>query len=389
MTLNLLTFLLSSALAAEEPSTLDMTELGVAARLPPGWTVPRWSDWDLEALDGGPSVMVRVLSTDLQVEVNEASAREWAAWAVGELEGTKHTDGRVEKTWVGDCAGRPCAHAQIGFQYDGKLPATMLQRSWTGAGHAIHLRATAVNQNRAKAVAAMDTWQAAMTFTKEPLALPSGPVAAGADFGANLPEGWRAPVLPERAVVAGLARKVGEEKLDPDWCWSAIKPHGHGSPSVIVACQKGTWLGKVDEHSFAGVEAELRPKLFGAAPVGAATPAPLGTDGRLVFVWKPEGGGELAVRVAAVPYHRGIVKVTALGRHEDLAELEAGLAGVLQGWTFSGEDDRHPVGGADWWNYVTKYRRTDPVVLGPLALVAVGVVGMGLRLRGRKPRYED
>jgi hypothetical protein len=144
----------------------------------------------------------------------------------------------------------------------------------------------------------------------------------------------------------------------------------------------------VDEYTFADKEAELRPVVFGAAPVPAATL--LALPDRTGFLYHPEFAGK-TLYMGVVPYDQGLSRTWALGPSEDDQALLASLREALQDTTFSGD---HPVTPDQLLAYYVWYRPTHPGVLGSgcgclcLAVAAFAVVGTFALPRTRK-RADD
>ena len=142
-------------------------------------------------------------------------------------------------------------------------------------------------------------------------------------------------------------------------------------------------MGVVDEHSFDGVDLDIRKGLFGAAPVAAARKLEMGD--RFAFVYQPPLGERQFV-VGAVPYSKGIGRSWALGP-TGAEPLTPSLEQVLRASKYEGE---HPAGAMDYIVYAFKHRFL--LALIPVLLLAVLILG-GLSLlfsaRRKSPYDED
>jgi hypothetical protein len=183
--------------------------------------------------------------------------------------------------------------------------------------------------------------------------------------------------------VAQLAAKLGVEDLTP--CWSAIRPLANAEPELLLTCPAGAQLGVVDSFSFAGVDAALRPVLFGKAEVAAAKPV-TAASGHTGFLYVLPAQGR-AIAMAVVPYGQGVARTWALGPGGEA--FEPLLTGLVGGSSYEGA---HPAGVGDQVAYWVSYRPTSPVTLGAgfgvLALLGGAALTARRALGGRRS-YED
>ena len=374
---------------AQDDEPLYMADLGLNVTIPRGFRVPRWSDWDLDGVDKSKSIQIRLISTAFQQEPTEEAAQAWANQVVTELEAGDHTGARVVSSGVETLNGRSTALAEIRYRHKGKDDAVLVQRSFPLQGKVAHLRATGLTRNTSKVRRALATWDMGLALEKAPMDLEAnrGPLVSESAFRSTLPEGWRHPLVSELGPVREVAAKAGQGKIDKDRCWVAIKPYPEGDTAILLACQQGAWVGKIDEHSFEGKQEELKSLLFGEMEVGHASPLGASPDGRMSPMYTLSGSSDLAVRVAATPYDRGLMTTYAIGRLADGDALEAALVHVLEDTTFAGPDGgAHPVSFLNLVDYAVKYR---PVFLAPLLLVLLVVMVLVFKLATKKPSYVD
>lgn len=383
MTLSLLA--LGMALAAP-PQSFPMNDAGITLNLAPSWEMTRWSDWDFKAKtrDG---VQVKVWTTPFQVEVTEEAVQAWAGMYAAEMEGEGFAEVKVVSAKVTTVAGRPTGSVKLSMQprSGGPMKAVLNAMSFTGNAQVIHAYSIALARLDDKAERALMELASGLEVTKKPVEIKDGAVSTAAGFGATLPPGWRAPLPEELTATIAVTSKAGEEELDPAKCWVAIRPPPVGEPDVIYACTAALYLGPVDEHSFAGVEPEVREKFFGRVdpPVPAAESVAVGD--RTGFYFRP-GGGEKPIRLAVAPYGAGqVMMMWGLARNLDAAGLDAAMQQVLPKVTFSGENGGQPIIGLDRKvGYYLKYRTFSPIVMGP-ALLLLAFVGLVVRALGKKP----
>lgn len=379
---------IATASADEDADGYGMADVGATAWLPAGWTSITWADWELIAESKDRSVRLKLWTTPFQVPPDEASGRAWADMVAAQYQAQGHTDVGVVAAGVRDQAGRPTAWATLQFKFaeDPQQSGVVHLRSVAGAGQVIHLTTLASARNGKAAEAAVDTIVDRLRLDKPPLDASGDRVETAAGFAATLPSGWRTPLEPELAHVRAATAVVGEEKLDPALCWSAVRPPPTGEkPDVIVACQLAVHLDPVDARSFADIEAELHSRFFGRSdnPVPAATPVTVGD--RMGFYYRPPVKVE-AVRLVLAPYNGGLMMVWGLGGQLDEAGLDGALTALLPTVQFTAPGGGQPIIGLDRRiAYYLKWNPTSPVVLGPLVLLA-GLVGGAIALSRRPKR---
>ncbi len=379
---------LGSAHAADE-EPMYMADLGLNLELPKGWTVPRWSDWDLDAVDDANTTQVKITSSPFQVDPTPEAADAWAQLAIADLEAGGHSDAVVVATGVESIDGRPTGVAIVRYRHRGKDSAVLYQRSFTVRGKVAHLRAIGLKRNESRVRRGLATWDKTLTLEKGPIELAHSyaPLVSEAGFASVLPEGWRLPLLQEMGPVRELAAKVGQGKIDKELCWVAIRPYPEGETALLLACQQGAWVGKVDDHSFDGKQLELQERVLGSIEVGSVRPVPTSADGRVSPLYALSGVTDLAVRVAVTPYDQGLMTTYVIGKADEALMLEGALEHVLGATTFSDpEGGKHPVSFLDWSAYAFKYR---PILLAPALLVLLLVFGGVFKLATKKPSYED
>ena len=262
---------------AEDDEGYAMNDVGATATLPNGWRALEggWADWELKAESGDRAVRFHLYMQAFQVDVSEESAAVWAEGVRATYEKKGHTEVVVKESGTTELNGRQWATARIEFKFksDPKQTGVVFMRSYTSAGQVVHLTALSSQRNTRKAEAAIQQISETLEVKKVPLDTGSSEVSTDAGFAAILPDGWRAPVLPELGAVRQLTEKAGEGELSSDECWVALRPPPSGEkPDVIFACQTEIHIGPLDEHSFEGVEAELYDKFFGRAASGENPP---------------------------------------------------------------------------------------------------------------------
>jgi hypothetical protein len=373
------TALLLSLLAPARAEEVYMAELGVTADLPKGWSIPRWSDWDLDGVDSGETTAVHVESTFFEVPINQDNAAAFATLASKRLidEGKGHSEITVVKSGIAEHGGARLGSAEVHYQWtfpvDGKM---------------VHLSATAVDPRKANAEAALGTWFDAMKIEKP--ASPTtdgGAVETESGFGGALPSGWRAPVDAELGEVRKLAAKTGQAKIDPENCWVGIQPYATGDASLLLACQVAVYLGKVDSYSFAGIDQQVRERFFkDVKELGPATP--IEHADRLSLLYAFPKTGDNALNIAVTPYDQGLVLTYAYGPADKAGDLDSGIREAVVASTFSGPDGgHHPVGVGAWIAYAAAYR---PILLAGAAAPVLLFFGLLFFMASRsKPKYED
>lgn len=376
---------------AQDESELYMADMHVTAKLPGGWTVPRWSDWDLDAVDRRETVQVHVGYTPYQVTVDDNAARAWAKMAADTL-AERHTKIETVRARVVQNRGRGCADIELSYRYEGQQPAIFLQRSCPIDGRVVHLNATALNRNARRAIEALDEWDDALTprqKAQDLKALPTTVQAAEGGFGATVPSGWRVPLDSERTVLGAAAADLGQN-IDPDRCWAVMRPWPEGEADILVTCVHSYYSGVVDTFSAAAAEEDLRLHLFKQLPVQPGVVVEASADKRVGFLYTLPGRGQTAIRLGAVPYDQGYMLMWGFGRESAVGELEAAMRAALAQTTFSGpEGAAHPVGVIEVVSYYTTHRRSSPLVWGPPLLVVSLVGGLLLGRRKKPPAAED
>lgn len=376
------TVLLCAAVFAQDESVLEMKDLGGTVTLPEGWRVPRWSDWDLDAIDNRETVQVHLEYTEFQVSPDKDSAKAWVGLAADRLRDQDHERVEMVRTDIIERDGQPVAEIEIKYRYGGKLDAVYYQRSFAAEGKTIHLSATAVNANAAKAKAALETWEKALRIDKTAADLTplEGAVESKAGFGSTLPPGWRKPLPGERALLEARLEEGGLPKNDPEKCWFGMRPYPDGSAAMMLACKHYLYTGLLDVHSFAETEALVRTSLFKDAPIQPAAQVTASDDNRLAFYYQLPDAGQSAARIAAVPYNDGYILVYTLGPAGDAASIDTAVKATLVSTTFADGAGKHPVGALQYLDYLWKYRRTSPMVLGPAAVLLALLLAIGAKL---------
>ena len=389
-----MTALLLIGLALAQDDELYMADMGVTATLPSGWSVPRWSDWDLDAVDARSTVQIHVEYTMWQVPPSDDAARVWSGLAAEKLREQGHDRVEMVTTQVVERDGVPTAEIELSYRYQGKQKAVLLQRSFNVSGRTVHVSAMAVSSNRSRAEDALDTWIRDHLEVGKPAESLDGLDSFSSDAGnaTELPAGWRRPLDSEVGETRRLASELLKQSLEKETCWWAVHPYADGEAALMMSCgQYPLYIGQIDEHSFEGKDAEVRSHFFGAADIPAATELDLA--GRKAFAYELPDVSDRALRMIVTPYDQGMVLSWVVSRPKDggagdvdrvASALESGVRGIQ--WNGPAV---HPVGLALYVDYLMTYRSTDPVVFGPV-LGFLGVVVFGvIAVRRRKPSYED
>lgn len=356
---------------------------GVRIDLPVDWNAIDWTDASFEAEKGDKSVKLWVWNRPGQVPVVADDLDAWAKVFLAKVEQIEGKDPEVTAKSVETRAGRPTARFTVAFDFGKDLRGVLHGATFTVEGRVTHLATLAAAARADVGLAALDGVLDRLEARKPPAAVAEGAQVSASGVTATLPAGWRAPLPAELPGVAQLATKLGVEDLTP--CWTAIRPLANAEPELLLTCPAGAQLGVVDSYSFAGVDAALRPMLFGKAEVPAAK-AVTAASGQTGFLYVlPTEGRALAM--AVVPYGQGVARTWALGPGGEA--FEPLLTGLVGGASYEGA---HPAGFGDQVSYWVSYRPTSPVTLGAGAGVLAVLGGAAFALRrglGGRRSYED
>jgi len=388
---------LLAGLAMAEDDELYMGDMGITATLPEGWSVPRWSDWDLDAVDDRSTVSVNVSYTMWQVEVDEDAARVWSGQAADRLREQGHDKVEMVSTEIAEVDGQPVAFIELSYRYNGQQQAVLYQRSFAVSGRTVHVSAMAVTRNRSRASDALEIWEEHLEIGK-----PAEDLATLSDFGAEvgfetqLPPGWRNPLKTEVGETRRLASELLKHEIVPEECFVAVHPYPDGETALMLTCGAyPLYVGKIDEHSFTGQDEGIRAHFFGDAGIGPATQVSTGADQRMAFLYTLPDIQDRVVEMGVSPYDQGQVLTWAATRPKgggdgDLAQVDAAVRGSMSAMRFSGpEGALHPIGLGLWVDYLVTYRKTDPIVFGPALVFLALLAFAGIKLRGKKTSYED
>ncbi|MEE2751852.1 MAG: hypothetical protein VX519_10510 [Myxococcota bacterium] len=385
------TAFLGTATADEEP--LYLAQVGITLQRPRDWTVPRWSDWDLDGRDSRRTVQVHVYSSTYQVPVDDDATRAWAeSLAFPWLE---ETQGAVNPTVesTAEVLRDGVAHgvSEVRYLYKGEHAAVAWQDSFAVEGRMVHVLTTAIEGNRSKARSALDTWVKAVLVDKPAKDIEElGSEVTAAGFASELPDGWRIPLRSEFLEAVQLASKLGQKRVTDESCWMGIRPRAEGETAMLLACTMEVFLGVVDEHSFAAVDERLRGSLFGGFGEKLDAAELLQAPGaRVSALYRLPSGGDTAVWVAATPYNAGLVLTYGLGNTGEDADLRAAVEHAVGGLSFLDPDGgAHPAAAGDVLMYYLMHRKTHPFVWVPLILLGLGFFQLVARAR-TSPSYED
>ena len=388
--------MLLTTLALAQDDELYMADMGVTATLPKGWSVPRWSDWDLDAVDAGSSVQVHLDYTLWQVPPSKDSAQAWAMRAADALREQGHDRVEMERTEVVEIDGVPTAEVELSFRYQGQQQAVLYQRSWNVDGRTLHLRAIAMRSRARRAEAALTTWSEHIEESRPAAALEElDDFATDMGFETSLPSGWRNPTQGEVNETRRLASELLKQELNPENCFWAVYPYPDGEAAFLMSCNTPLYLGLIDEHSWSGQEEQVREHFFRGAGMAAAEKIEAGPDRRLAFLYTLPEVQDRVIKMGVTPYDQGMALSWVVTRPQDggdgdLQRVDSAARAAMQNLEFSGpEGAKHPVGAALYLDYLINYRPTSPVVLGPAALI-LGLLGfLGFKATRRKSGYED
>lgn len=371
------------ALAAEQ--VYPIADFGVQIAVPKGWVGKRWSDNDLAAETPDKLVQFVLVGSDVQALPAETDAALWARSYERQatlLEATEPKARVTFDTWN----DLPIARGEVDFRAgEGGPPGRMLFVSVPVEQRVVHL-VTFGKASDPRVRRSHDQWFGSLVVTKKPAPVELGGKAEAEGFATDLPDGWRVALPREAGLQIPRLQALGVEDLDG--CFLAVRPRAALPPDLMLACRVGLYVGIVDDYTFADVEADLRPKMFGPAAekIPAATPLALGEHRGFHYrVPAPDK----AIAMVAVPYEKGLARFWTLGNAEDAAVLEQSLLEAARATTFSGP---HPATVDQHLAYWFGYRPLSPQVLCPScgSLCCVGAVGIGLfALTRRRRRSED
>ena len=378
----MLTLLLTFSAHAED---YRMNDVGGSVVLPGGWEVADqgWTDWDFKA-QSDTNLLFKLWLTPFQPELTDEAAAHWAELYKGILEREGLEEVAIDRTERTTLSRRDTAITKLTFRHNTGGPGVAWFAGFPNNGQTIHLRVVGLVRNDGKAEAALKQFAELMELDAG--ALEAVTAVEGGGFTATLPDGWRVPHTKELDAVKKIAEQMG--KYVPDNCFVGLRPPLDGDPDVVFACGTYLHVGPVDEHSFAGIEAEVNAEFFGSSdtPVEAATAITVGD--RTGFYYQPPIPGG-TYRLALAPYDKGMMMTWAVANQIDGAELDAAMTALNSSVTFTGPEGGQPIIGPDKWvMYYLKYRPTSPpVLLG--GLLVVGLIGGGVTMmRRRKPSYE-
>lgn len=374
----LLAALLMAPLAhAEDPEFL-LSDYGVRIDLPGDWNMLEWGTWDFKAEKKDKSLKLYAWGDYYQLAPAKEDLEALAKVFTKKAKSIGGKDPRVSASSVETIGGRTVARIDVDFDFPGNLKGTLAGGTFAVEGQMFHMGIIASSKRASLAKSTMDGLLKRLEVNKPPKDFSGEQKVSANGVETVLPAGWHAPHAKEMEAVNQAARKLGVDK-ELENCWTAIQPVAAAKPDVMISCAGMMLLGVVDEYSFEGVDGELRPKLFGGAEVPPAQK--LDVNDGAGFLYNPADG----LRMAVVPYDKGVSRTWAMGREGD-ALTEAVRTAVTNA-TWSGP---HPTGPMDQVSYYMAYRPTSPMVLGPAALL-LGLLGfIGVKASGGgKDKYAD
>lgn len=371
-----------TAYADTEDEKYLLGDIGVRIDLPRSVNMTRWSDWDFKAETNDRMVMVFAWAAGVQSPMSGTAAEDWS----GEFSQKATTIGgsnpkQVAASFV-DVDGATTANISVAFEFDGS-PMFLHGSAHEVAGSTFYISTIANKRNSRRAIRLRDTLRDTLDLRNPPTDVSVGNTLSAAGVETTLPDGWRAPLDSEMAIVNKEISAIGVTL--EDHCFAAMHPNaGDASPDLAVTCQGGMWLGIVDELSFSDKEEVLRHMVFGDAPIKPAVPVLL-TD-RMGFAYQHELSDRSLV-VGIVPYSEGLSRTWIIGSLANQASNVVALNTMLTNASFAGD---HPISLGDRAEYLM-YRPVMFVgVLGAfLLLLGGGLLGAKRVLSGGTPNYED
>ncbi|MCO4748195.1 MAG: hypothetical protein KC912_25600 [Proteobacteria bacterium] len=376
-----LALLLSSVAYGDDDPEFLLDAYGARVDLPARWTgTPgSWTNEAFEASADGGKLLFFSWGTDFQSELTDDSLDAWKQVMVDKALARRMSEAKVVAAEVKKVGKRRVALFDLEVSASGGS-GLMFGASEAVDGHVFHMMVMSGKRKGRAGRAARDAFVDRLDVVAPAADLEWGGAVAAAGFSSDLPKDWRPMLETELDDFKPLVRDLGLTALDE--CWMAVRPRGPDKPDVMVGCASPIWLGVVDEYSFEGVEAELREKLFGAAPIAPAQQRPAGD--RLGFAYGADLGSR-AMAVGVVPYDQGVFRIWAVGSEN----LSGGVDEVLAGAQLSGP---HPADMGATVSYYLGYRPFSPMVLGPagllLLLIGGGVGGGLMMMGGKKSKYD-
>ncbi len=385
----------------EAPDGYAMNDVRATVHLPDKWEpLPGgWSDWDFKAKNKDGSIEMRLWYTDFQVESTEAHAEGWVKMHTVRLNKHKAGDVQSTRTEVTERFGRSTLEMDLSFQFDGDGPKGVYQAvAFPAYAKVIHIAMMSNERNAPKAKAAMDHFLETIEIHKgaEDLSGLYGkaqPGAYGKDderphFENTLPDGWRIYAASEVGPMAELVKKTGQGKLDKNLCWAAFKPTaGTTDPDVMVFCEGGLVLDKVDEYSWSGIEPTVRGKFFGGSSIEVEPAEKFVVGDRLGFLYHPPSRGSENL-MAVAPYETGTVMVGWARAGSKESSVSDAFADVLASTRYTGlNGGEQPIGGlGGWFVYSIRYRPTNPLFIGPVVMTFLAFFGILVLLARHRPK---
>ncbi len=381
----------------EEEEGYGMNDMRATVYLPDKWEVPPggWSDWELRAKSEKGDIEMRMWYTPFQVGASDDAAQAWVKMHTTRL--SKHKAENIEATRVEivERQGQTMIEMDLSFGFEGgKVQGVYQAVAFEGYGKVVHLALMSNQRNAAKAQEILTQLLATTEWSKQAEDLTElwGKGTSPVNFENTLPEGWRMFAKSEMGPVAELVKKTGQDRYNKDTCWAAVRPvAGDVDPDFMIFCEGGLLLDKVDEYSWDGIEPLVRGKFFGDSSVEMEPAEKVVVADRLGFLYRPAArGGETLMAVA--PYETGTVMVGWARAGTAKGSIDDAFRGVLTNTRFTGPNaGEQPVGGlGGWFVYSIRYRPTNPLFIGPVALVVLGFLGIIVLLARHKPKeFED
>lgn len=383
MLLSALLVLATPPSAAAAPQVYDMAEAGVTVKLPRGWESTRWSDWDFKGKADG--LALDIWTTPWQVEPAVGTALQ-PVYA-DHLKEQHARDAAVLPGIAGVGGGVAWVQTRATFSLDGGGKAIAYFAAVPTDGKVVHIGMYGAASNDRRAAADLATLVTTLTITKPAAALPTGPVAAGADAGFSVtpPAGWRAVLPSERKDAEDVLAKTGAGKLDA--CALLAAPGPTGEAAVLAACPQTWQIGFADDASFADDAATLRALVFGKAAANVPDAEKVALADRNAMLFRPTVNDH-ALRFATVAYDKGAVSLWAIGPASQGDAVERGVKDALSGLVFSGPENglaQHAMGDVVF--HALSY---DPLVMGGAGVMVLGVLGgLGFLLLRKPARAQE
>lgn len=353
----------------------DMKDVGITLDLPDRWESRQWSDLDFTGRSPDGNVVLKVWFTPWQTEVTEANANGWAAHYREKLEDDKAKNVRMEKVSMGQVQGQPAARVEMRFAQEG-VKGVYYATAFATEGRIAHIAAFGVAERAAQVEATLNGVLEKIKVDRMPADLASLMKPLVSPLGVTLspPTGWRAPLDAEAKDLETLAGTVGE--TDIGRCSALVHPLPSTQAELMLFCGRDWSIGVLDDASFADQEPVMRGLLFGKAATEVKPGVPLALSDR-TGVWLAPEVAKNDLRVAMIPYDRGVLLGWAVGPNGSAEALDQALRATVEGISYQGPDNGLPAHGlGTTFLHLLSYKPWHPAILGSAFGGLVVLVGL-------------